>query len=129
MRALAVLLVSSVLIGFTAGAHAECYGDAANMYGCNNGAQTSPSRGAGELERFGGESDQVLPHTGATSAERITTDDLFTHEEQRRMLKSIVTSGGNTYSKGAFVRSMHAGARPLRRFNSRATTIRPGRAP
>jgi hypothetical protein len=124
MRVLAVLLVSSMLIGSAASVHAECYGDAANMYGCNNGAQSSPSRGAGELERFGGESEQVLPHTGSSSSGRMTTDDLFTHEEQRRMLKNIVTSDGNSYSKGAFVRSMHAGSRPIRRYGTRGTTIR-----
>ena len=123
MRSVVFCLVSLMVLGTSGSAFAECYGDAAGQYGCNSALQGASSSGSGELVRFGGESERVLPDNGSTT-KRLTTEDLFTAEEQRQMLKSIVTSNGSTHSQGAFTRSMQAGARPLRPFGNRAIIIR-----
>jgi hypothetical protein len=112
MRSFVFCLVSLMVLGTSGSAFAECYGDAAGQYGCNSALQGASSSGSGELVRFGGESERVLPDNGSTT------------EEQRQMLKSIVTSNGSTHSQGAFTRSMQAGARPLRPFGNRAIIIR-----
>lgn len=124
MRSLVLSIVSSLVLGASVPAFAECYGDAANQYGCNNGSQETSNRGSGELVRFGGESERVLPDNGYANTKRSATDDLFTPEEQRQMLKSIVTGSGSSYSRGAFTRSMQAGARPLRSFGNRGIVTR-----
>jgi hypothetical protein len=117
------LLICAMSAGFVlaatciTSAHAECYGDAASMYGC--GATTSaskPARRSGNLEHFGDASAPVLPDVASSQA---GADDVITSQERRRMLRSIVLgSGRRSWSERSFMQAVNSSGRPLRRSGS-----------
>jgi hypothetical protein len=96
-------------------AAAECYGDAAAMYGCGaKPAAQAPSR-VGTLERFGGNDAPVLPDVGYQNQSG-TASDVITAQESRKMLRSIVLGrSGSRYSQRTHIRAMNSSAQPLRR--------------
>jgi hypothetical protein len=106
-----------VLATIASSAHAECYGDAAAMYGCApaQGAQVAPRAGAGNLERFGASEAPVLPDTRYRDPQGGTTSDVITPEERRRMLRGIVLGNRRTYSQGSHIQAVNASGRPVRR--------------
>ena len=117
-------LCAMVMVATTmSSATAQCFGDAAEMYGCES-RLGAPQGNSGELVRFGGDSAPVIPDTGRSS-NGSSTDDLFTEQERRRMMRSIVQSGGRqSYSRQAFTRSMTSGSRPIRRWgNTRIISV------
>jgi hypothetical protein len=116
---LAPLAITAVLL-FSAtapNALAECYGDAASMYGCGpkQAPQQVTSRG-GSLERFGGDDAPVLPDTGYQNQDA-TASDVVTAQESRRMLRGIVlgTNRRNNFSQRTLNNAMNASGQPLRR--------------
>lgn len=115
MRTVAAILITLVTMTISAPASAQCYGDAAEMYGCGN----QESANSGQLVRFGGGSEVILPDTGyAQRAEKISTDDLFTPQEQKNMLKAIVRGRTSGQSQAALNRAVNSAARPVRRIGT-----------
>jgi hypothetical protein len=113
-----LLAVSFSLLATTASsARAECYGDAAAMYGCApaQGAQVAPRSGAGNLERFGASEAPVLPDTRYRDPQSGTSSDVITPDERRRMLRGIVLGNRRTYSQGSHLQAINASGRAVRR--------------
>lgn len=96
-------------------AHAECYGDAAAMYGCAPAQSSVPRSGTGNLERFGASEAPVLPDTRYRDPQGGTTGDVITPEERRRMLRGIVLGNRRTYSQGSHIQAINASGRAVRR--------------
>ena len=112
------LSAAFVLAGtFITSAYAECYGDAASMYGCGPASSASkPSRRSGNLEHFGDSSAPVLPDVASSQQ---GSDDVITQQERRRMLRSIVLgSGRRTWSERSFMQAINSSGRPVRRSGS-----------
>jgi len=99
-------------------AHAECYGDAAQAYGC--GGQPAPVKSSsGDLARFGDDQVVIIPNTSYPGAID-SNGDLFTPWERRNMMRSIVLGQTrDSFSQGSMIRSMSAAERPLRSFSNR----------
>lgn len=118
---LTVITLATVTVLCASQASAECYGDTAQMYGCGTTNPTSP-KNIGELVYFGGESAPVIPDRGRTTTS--LTDDLFSPQEYRGMLRSIVRGQGlSSYSRGAEIRAMIGGSRPIRRVGNTRVTV------
>lgn len=97
-------------------AQAECYGDAADMYGCGSAAATASKKASrqGSLEHFGDTSDPVLPDIANPQDQ--TASDVITPQERRRMLRSIVMGNSRrTLSERSFIQTMNQSGRPIRR--------------
>lgn len=94
-------------------ANAECYGDAAAMYGC--GVTPKHQTRGGSLEQFGGRKNQVLPYTGYYSSN--STDDYISVEESRRMMRDIILQRNqrNNTSRAAFQAAIGNTGRSIRR--------------
>lgn len=107
MKTILAVICLSVLC--SSSASAQCYGEAAQAFGCGI------SRGQEDsLESFGDSRNDVLPEHGASR--RFSVDDLFTTQEQMAMYRRIVLGGRtNRYVEGTFRNSMNSGARPIRR--------------
>jgi hypothetical protein len=120
MRTLHLILTSVIFASsfFILTAEAECYGDAAEAYGCG-----STMKREGTLERFGSsDSRPIIIDTGNYGhAKRSPYDDLFTPEEERRMFKSVVLGASKTngLGNGYQNRSYRSNARALRTFRGR----------
>ena len=119
-----ILLSISILTGLVSAiistpAAAECYGDAADMYGCGAQGSSKAARRTGELERFGGDDAPVLPNVGYQN-QGGTASDIVTVQESRKMLRSIVlgSRGTSPYSRRTHIRAMNSSAQPLRRAGS-----------
>lgn len=117
MRYFLLALSFGLLATTASSARAECYGDAAAMYGCApvQGAQAAPRSGAGNLERFGASEAPVLPDTRYRDPQGGTASDVITAEERRRMLRGIVLGNRRTYSQGSHIQAVNASGRPVRR--------------
>ena len=111
-----VLMLTLAVVGLSSTAvQAECYGDAAAMYGC--GASTKASRAmprSGNLEHFGDSRAPVLPDL-ASSNDLATSSDVITPQERRRMLRSIVIGNRRTLSDRSYIQAINQSGRPLRR--------------
>jgi hypothetical protein len=118
MRIFSLLALSVITVGVhISSAQAECYGDAADAYGCGVPAQRptgkSP-RNAPSLERFGSDNDPVLPDTGYYQNQNAT--DVITPEERHRMMRGIVLGrGGSTRSRSVLTQAINSAGRPVRR--------------
>lgn len=89
-------------------ASAQCYGDAAQAFGCGVSRASE-----GTLSRFGDEPTEVLPDYGTSRT--MSVDDLFTPQEQRQMYKALVMRRGQLQrSNNTLYRTMEANQRPLR---------------
>lgn len=119
---IALLLTSfSVTLGTAASAHAQCYGESAQAFGCGVDAGSS-----GDLQRFGAsDTNAILPDYGAEDG--FSPDALFSDQERKKMYrKLIVKPSSSSGADSALQRSMNASSRPLRmqksvasRFNRR----------
>jgi hypothetical protein len=109
--ALMLLALSSSLTE----ASAECYGDAAAMYGCGAKQPAPATSRGGTLERFGDNDAPVLPDVGYRN-QAGTASDVITPQESRKMLRGIVLGrNGARYSQRNQIRAMNSSAQPLRR--------------
>jgi|GEM_PF-3061930 len=116
-RLLILSLVAVLGTSISSSASAECYGDAAEAYGCGAqgtaGAKRS-NRPAASLESFGIDDGPVLPNLGYN--QNSDSDDVISSEERRRMMRSIVLGRtGSTASQSAQQSAINSAARPLRR--------------
>lgn len=115
---LTAALISLSLAVTVSNANAECYGDAADQYGCGN-AFAGQGRSEGSLERFGGGDGPIVIDNG-TYGRAPSPYDVFTPEEERRMYRSAVLNAGTrTMSSGYGSRSFRTNSRPLRTFRGR----------
>jgi hypothetical protein len=106
MRFLACSLV--MLVTFTSNTQAECFGDAAQAFGC--GVQR---REESSLQSFGDSRNEVIPDYG--TPRQISVDDLFTADEQAMMYRNIILNRGvSGASNGALQRSVQGGSQPNR---------------
>ncbi len=117
MRIIHLAILTLICPFLTTAAQAECYGDAAQAFGCQN-AIAPVSRG-GDLVRFGEEPAPIVPdYYGRNSG--FSSDDLVSIEERRGMMRDIILRGGRTaQSNGAQNQAVASSARPLRAFGSR----------
>lgn len=94
-------------------AKAECYGEAARMYGC--GVVPKHQTRGGSLEQFGGRSTPVLPDMGYQY--RIDNDDFITVQESRRMMRDLILQRNrtNNTSQAAFQAAIGNTGRSIRR--------------
>jgi hypothetical protein len=116
MRAVLLALSLSVLSTTISSALAECYGDAAAMYGCApTQSGQAVSRSSGNLERFGASEGAVIPDTRYRDPQGGTTSDVITPQERQRMLRSIVLGSRGTYSQRSHIQAITAASRPIRR--------------
>lgn len=109
-------------------AQAECYGDAAEAYGCGAPAVQGAgraSRPSPSLERFGSTDGPVLPDLGY-SQHNSDSDDIITYEERRKMMKSIILGRGgrSTASQQAHQQAINSSGRPLRRAQAMPSRTR-----
>jgi hypothetical protein len=117
-----LILSLAVILGSTlvSSAYAECYGDAAEAYGCGTQGATGPkkaSRPPASLESFGSNDGPVLPNLGYNQDSE--SDDVITPEERRQMMRSIVLGRtGSSTSQADHQRAINSSARPLRRSGS-----------
>jgi hypothetical protein len=122
MRTICLVILSGIFIGLNGSlAQAECYGDAAEAYGCGVPSQRSSgksSRNSPSLERFGSDEAPVLPDTGYNNQGQ-STSDVITPEERYKMLRGIVLGrGGATRSRTIQMQAVNSAGRPLRRSGS-----------
>ena len=115
LQRLAILLTS---IGFSllvsaSDVFAECYGDAAAMYGCGRQV-VGPRHRGGSLQRFGGRDKPILPYL---KSNRTTTEDVITPRERRDMLRNIILQRGsrNQITNRAYRASVQNTGRSIRR--------------
>jgi hypothetical protein len=96
-------------------AYAECYGDAAAMYGCGVQGGAPAKRAEGTLEYFGDSRAPVLPDVAYNQGTSIS-DEVVTNQDRRRMLRSIILGGGRRpYSQRSHFQAINNSGRPLRR--------------
>lgn len=119
MRIFFLLTLSVLTVGVhVSSAQAECYGDAADAYGCGVPVQRpagKSSRNGPSLERFGSDSGPVLPDTGYSNQGQGSTD-VITAEERHRMMRGIVLGrGGPTRSRSVHMQAVNSAGRPVRR--------------
>jgi hypothetical protein len=96
-------------------AYAECYGDAAAMYGCGVQGGSSAKRAEGTLEYFGDSRAPVLPDVAYNQGSSIS-DEVITNQDRRRMLRSIILGGSRRpYSQRSHIQAINNSGRPLRR--------------
>jgi hypothetical protein len=128
MRAIVFATTLAVaLISQASYANAECYGEAAEAFGCatKGGISRSAGTSEGSLERFGGDSSSgVLPDTRGSGNNLKTASDIISVDESRRMLRSIVVgSRGSTYSRRSLISAVNASSRPIRRSQDMPAVI------
>ena len=113
------ILLTTIVLGsmLASKVSAECYGDAADMYGCGapKGATKRVLR-QGDLEHFGENSAPVLPDVADSRQE--LASDVITPQESRRMLRSIILGNRNTLSQGTFTQAINQSGRAVRRSGS-----------
>jgi hypothetical protein len=120
MRTISIIVSSLIFasLSFLTSAQAECYGDAAEAYGCG-----STIKREGTLERFGGSDSRpiIIDNGNYGHTKRSPYDNLFTPEEERKMFKSVVlgASKGNGMSNGYQNRSYRSNSRALRTYRGR----------
>ena len=105
--ALALAFVSTI-----SSASAECYGDAAQAFGCGISRQSEAT-----LETFGSSTNYVVPDYG--QARTLTVDDVYSPREDFQNFKRAVRARRtNRWVESTFNRSMSSSARPLRAFGN-----------
>jgi hypothetical protein len=115
MRTVLSALCLSILSAGSA--FAQCYGDAAEAFGCG----VSRSNEAA-LESFGESGNEVLPNYHGNSR-TISASELFSHEETLNYYRRLYRGyRGNNWSEAAFRNSMNSQAQPLRRFRNTPPT-------
>jgi hypothetical protein len=117
MRTVTLGIIALITTLNSATAHAECYGDAVQAFGCQN--TMGPTSRGGDLVRFGEEPGPVVPsYYGQSSG--YSSDDFVSLDERRSMMREIILRGGrNSQSAASLNQAMSASQRPLRPFGSR----------
>lgn len=122
MRIFSLLALSVLNFGMLISVvQAECYGDAADAYGCGVQVQRpvgkSTKRGP-SLEKFGSDEGPVLPDVGYYNQGQ-SSSDVITPEERHRMMRGIVLGrAAPTRSRSAQMQAVNSAARPVRRSGS-----------
>jgi hypothetical protein len=114
------VLLTSLTVGALAPlrAHAECYGDAAAMYGCGAQGASQPKRAEGTLEHFGDSRAPVLPDVAYNQGSSVS-DEVVTPQDRRRILRSVVLGGGRRpYSNRSHIQAINNSGRSLRTIGS-----------
>lgn len=101
---------------FASSAMAQCYGDAAEAFGCGVSTANEDT-----LESFGDSRNEVVPDYHGNSRP-ITASDLFSHQETMNHYKRVYMGRGNRWSEQAFRNSVNRSAQPLRAWGSRSLT-------
>lgn len=116
---LAVYATALCVLITTSSAYAECYGDAADQYGCGN-TLVAQGRSVGTLERFGGSNDGPIIIDNGGYGRSASPYDVFSPEDERRMYRNLVMdSGTRNMSRGYGNRSIRSNSRALRFFRGR----------
>jgi len=117
MRTLTLGIIAVLTTVISSTAHAECYGDAVQAFGCQD--TVAPASRTGDLVRFGEEPAPIIPdYYGRSSG--YSSDDLVSVEERRSMMRDIMLRGGRTaQSIGSQNQAISASQRPLRAYTSR----------
>ena len=98
---------------FVSPALAQCYGDAADAFGCG---VSRPSEAS--LESFGDSRNDVVPDYYGNSR-AISTSELFSQEETMNYYRRLYRGWrGNNWSESALRNSMNSQSQPLRRSNN-----------
>lgn len=118
MRSTLLSLVALLALATASHGYAECFGEAAEAYGCGVSAPQE-----GQLQQFASSNQGVVPYYG--SPKRSPYDGLFTRQEQRQMLRSIVLGHlrGNQQAANAFNRAMNYNAQAIRRSGNQAVNV------
>ena len=118
MKKTVAALTTAILVSLSSTAHAECFGEAAEAYGCGISAPRE-----GTLQEFGSSSKPVVPYYGPQSNNPF--DGLFSRQEQRHMLRGIVLSNlaRARFANQAFNRAVNSNAQPIRRQGNEPVTI------
>ena len=107
----AILSAITLSMVFTSTAFAQCYGDAAQAFGCG---VSSPSQST--LESFGDSRNDVVPNY-YDDARPVRAGDLFSPQETLGFYRRLYQNGnGSNFSESAFRNSVNSQARPLRAF-------------
>jgi len=110
MKSIVAAIVISLVCASSA--FAECYGDAAQSFGCNISRGNEDS-----LESFGDSRNQVVPDYGY--ARSISANDLFTQQETINFYRRAYTGWrGNRWSEQTFRNSINRGTQPIRTFGN-----------
>ena len=114
----ALVVCAAALLSFAPSviqpAHAECYGDAATMYGCGTQVKPPPSKQVGSLEHFGDSRAPVLPDVAYSNNSSIM-DEVVSPADRRRILRSVALgTGRRTYSQGTHIQAINNSGRPVR---------------
>lgn len=118
MRALFVVTVAALALGFSGSAQAQCFGETAAAYGC--GVSVAQE---GSLTSFGAPGQAILPRYAQQKGSPF--DGLFTPRENRDMLRNIVVGNlsGSRSASAAFNRAVNANARPVRKSIDRRVGV------
>jgi hypothetical protein len=107
MKTLLCALTLSVV--FTSSAYAQCYGDAADAFGCG---VSRPNEAT--LESFGDSRNEVVPDYYGNSRP-ISASELFSEQETLNYYRRLYRGWrGNNWSESALRNSMNSQSRPLR---------------
>jgi len=111
MRTILSALCLSVVI--VSPALAQCYGDAADAFGCG---VSRPSQAS--LESFGDSRNEVVPDYYGDSRP-VSVSELFSQQETMNYYRRLYRGWrGNNWSESALRNSMNSQSQPLRRFGN-----------
>ena len=118
MRSFSFTVVAVLALALTTTAQAECFGEAADAYGCG---MAGPQEGS--LVSFGTQGQSVVPRYARASGSPF--DGLFSATEHRQMLRGIVINNmnGARAASNAFNRAVNSNARALRKSNNRRVNV------
>ena len=114
----AITAMAALMVGTAKTSHAECFGEAADAYGCGISAPQE-----GSLASFGSPGQAVVPRYAQGKGSPF--DGLFSRNEHRQMLRSIVLGNlsGAQGASGAFNKAINSNSRALRRSNNRRVNV------
>ena len=118
MRSFCLTVVTALALGITTTSQAECFGEAADAYGCGI---AGPQEGS--LVSFGAQGQSVTPRYARASGSPF--DGLFSAQEHRQMLRGIVINNmnGSRSASNTFNRAVNSNARALRKSNNRRVNV------
>jgi hypothetical protein len=103
----------SLCVVFASSAYAQCYGDAAEAFGCGISRPNEAT-----LESFGDSRNEVLPDYYGSSRP-ISVHDLFSQQETINFYRRIYRGGRSTTgAEQALRRSMNSQSQPIRSFGN-----------
>jgi hypothetical protein len=110
-------IIFSLILTFatTSVANAQCYGDAANSFGCGVSQNSEDS-----LQQFGGNKNQVLPvYDSRGSYHDYAFSDRETRTFYRRAVRGRWPNNMNySWSQRTYINTMNASGNPVRTFGN-----------